>query len=450
MAKNAISAATTTLALPVTMKAFQQLAVAIGPDIALCVRGRHAVGKSEGVHQAAEKIRSDFYLDPENCKRATEALKTERSVRNRLKEANVDVWHYDLGIPVVERRLSQMTEGDIIGLPFESVDKRGTKFKPVDWVNYACDFPVMLFLDERNRALPGVKQAVFQMLDSKAFYGNIFNDETRIVVAENTGGSYEVNQTDPAEVSRAATVELIPTKEEWIDYAKTRCNPALIDFIRQNPTKLEWTEEYEENKKYADRRSWFKLDKALVANNCYADPRGHLFYIIAGSMIGTEIAQEFKQFCIDYKTKVVTVEDVLTDWASAKEVLMKNAGMKVVPNDKYLSMSDKLSDFLKTNKINEMQAINLTLYMIDAPAEIRVALNTAIVKIPTNTMIVNKYARQVLLATTNIQSLDLTSLKEKLTKELETKRVQAGLSASTKEDNSKVAVESTGRGAKKS
>ena len=49
---------------------------------------------------------------------------------------------------------------------------------------------------------------------------------------------------------------------------------------------------------------------------------------------------------------------------------MKNAGMKVVPNDKYLSISDKLSDYLKANKINEMQAINLTLYMIDAPAEI--------------------------------------------------------------------------------
>ena len=52
------------------------------------LRGRHGIGKSEVVHQIAEK----------------------------------------LGLPVVERRASQMTEGDLVGLPSISNDR--TSFNP--------------------------------------------------------------------------------------------------------------------------------------------------------------------------------------------------------------------------------------------------------------------------------------------------------------------------------
>ena len=42
----------------------------------------------------------------------------------------------EVGLPVIDRRLSQMTEGDIIGLP-ELVDGV-TRFAPVDWLIRAC------------------------------------------------------------------------------------------------------------------------------------------------------------------------------------------------------------------------------------------------------------------------------------------------------------------------
>lgn len=406
------------LALPVNMSGFQQLALALGSKVPLCVRGRHAVGKSEGVHQAASKMRSDFYKDEANCKRVTEALKGERAMVDMLREHNVSVWSYDMGLPVVERRLSQMTEGDIIGLPFEALNGRGTQFKPVDWLINSCEFPVMLFLDERNRALPGVKQAVFQLLDSKAFYGHVLHEETRTIVAENTGETYEVNQTDPAEVSRAATIELTPTVDEWIEYAKTKCNPALVDYIRHNPNDLEWRDAFEENKKYPDRRAWFKLDAILRDNACYEDPRKHLFYLIAGSMVGVEIAAKFKTFCIEYKNKIVTAGDVLSDWEAAKKHLIANAGMKVVPNDKFMQLGEKLGDYLKVNKVTEEQAMNLTLFMIDCTPEIRMSFNTSINKIPANIAIINKYARQVIVASTNVANSQLGELREDISKKL--------------------------------
>ena len=50
------------------------------------------------------------------------------------------------GLPVVERRASQMTEGDLVGLP--SVEGNRTSFNPPDWFKQACEEPVCLFLDE--------------------------------------------------------------------------------------------------------------------------------------------------------------------------------------------------------------------------------------------------------------------------------------------------------------
>ena len=65
----------------------------------------------------------------------------------------------NLDIPLIDRRLAQMTEGDIIGLP-ELVDGV-TRFAPVDWLLRACREPVVLLLDEPNRATTEVQQCAF-------------------------------------------------------------------------------------------------------------------------------------------------------------------------------------------------------------------------------------------------------------------------------------------------
>ena len=83
------------------------------------VRGRHGVGKSQVVYQFASNA----------------------------------------GLPVVERRASQMTEGDLLGLP--STDGNVTSWNPPEWFKTACETPVVLFLDEVDRATPEVRQGIF-------------------------------------------------------------------------------------------------------------------------------------------------------------------------------------------------------------------------------------------------------------------------------------------------
>ena len=226
-------------AQPVDMQQFQSLLTDLSPDISVCVRGRHAIGKSEGVYQAAEKLKNDLYKDEERCATVVKAF----GGAIKTSGGYVTEWSYDLGTPVVERRLSQMTEGDIIGLPFregeDTFSETGarltfasTQFKPCDWLIISAEFPVLLFLDERNRALPGVKQAVFQLTDSKAFYGTNLHPQTRIAIAENVGGDYQVEACDAAEVSRCATVHLVPPVEEFLAYIKGKVHPLMLEFLR--------------------------------------------------------------------------------------------------------------------------------------------------------------------------------------------------------------------------
>ena len=169
-------------ALPVGMKNFKLLLKSVSPDTSVCVRGRHAVGKSEGVYQAAAQMRCDVYKNAEFCADMVKAMGGEHNAGVRHADGGRKTeWTYEDGLPVMERRLSQMTEGDTIGLPFQG--PHGTQFKACDWLILCCEFPALLFLDERNRALDGVKQSVFQLCDSKTFYGNTLHSETRVVIA---------------------------------------------------------------------------------------------------------------------------------------------------------------------------------------------------------------------------------------------------------------------------
>ena len=125
------------------------------------IRGRHGVGKSEVVYMIAEQRE----------------------------------------LPVVERRASQMTEGDLVGLP--STDGNTTSFNPPDWFKTACDNPVVLFLDEVDRATIEVRQGIFELTDSRKLNGHVLHKDTLIFAAVNGGehgDQYQVGEMDPAEL----------------------------------------------------------------------------------------------------------------------------------------------------------------------------------------------------------------------------------------------------------
>lgn len=369
--------------IKVGMVDLQRLLASFSPEIAVCIRGRHAVGKSEGTYQAAALMRDDFYKNAEHVARYK--------------------WTYDEGLPVIERRLSQLTEGDLTGMPDMDAGRKSTVFKPCDWLIDACERPVLLFLDERNRALEGVKQAVFQLMDSRAFYGHKLHPGTHVVVAENVGDLYNVQQCDPAEVSRAATVELDPSIDEWLKYAAQpgKCDRLTVDFIAANKGFLEFDPHdasktkkvFEPNKKYPDRRSWFKLDRQLQSTKLIENPADPLFYIMAASMVGIEAALAFVDFAKNYERQV-SLKDILTDWKAAKSKMGGN-----VSAAKFLEIAKKLETFLTSNKVTNDQAKQIGLFMHDAPAEPRMVTWSFIQKNSANLFKIHPHVDELMVRT---------------------------------------------------
>ena len=245
----------------------------------ILLRGRHGVGKSEVVYQIAR----------------------------------------NLGLPVVERRASQMTEGDLLGLPASATatigGKRATTWDAPDWFLTACAGPVVLFIDEIDRATTEVRQGFFELTDSRKINGHTLHEDTLIFAAVNGGehgSSYQVGEMDPAELDRWTVFDVEPTVEDWLAWAKDNVAGEVWDFINQNVKHLEHKGDFEPNKVYPSRRSWKRFNDCLVASDLLAAfaRGGTVIHQLACGFVGFEAAVAFNDFLAKYDRQV-TVEDVL-------------------------------------------------------------------------------------------------------------------------------------------
>ena len=256
--------------MAVDFKTFVSLAPAVSAArLPVLLRGRHGIGKSQVVYQLASV----------------------------------------LGLPVIERRASQMTEGDLVGLP--SIEGNRTTFNPPDWFKMACEEPAVLFLDEVDRATLEVRQGIFELTDSRKLNGHNLHPDTLIFAAINGGEhgeSYQVNEMDPAELDRWSVWDIEPTTEDWLAWGKDNVDGLIWDFINQNRGHLEHTADIEPNKRYPSRRSWKRLNDVLVqADALEASPA---MFNLAQSFVGFEAAVALNDFAKNYE-RVVTVEQLL-------------------------------------------------------------------------------------------------------------------------------------------
>jgi len=272
-----------------TIKHFTEAAIHIPHNISVMVCGEHGIGKSEIIKQLCSELHS--------------------------RECRTDEFRY------LDRRLSQMTEGDLLGLPI--IEGPSTKFLPPDFILEACNYPCYLMLDELNRATPGVMAAVFQLALDRELNGYKLHPKTRVYTAINTGSVYTVNDIDPALLDRFWVINLKPSVPEWITWAKDRLHPSMVSFFKaSNYSKfLDPGKEIEEGEVSTSRRSWVRLDSVLKSSGLYEQPEKSAFFTIVYGFVGTEAAVAFTSHV---KTKSnFTPDDVLTSWSSKKDEFSK-------------------------------------------------------------------------------------------------------------------------------
>ena len=274
---------------------------------------------------------------------------------------------------VVERRASQMTEGDLVGLP--SIDGNSTTFNPPDWFKAACDRPVVLFLDEVDRATLEVRQGIFELTDSRKLNGHTLHPDTLVFAAVNGGehgAQYQVGEMDPAELDRWTVFDIEPSVEDWLTWAKeSQVSDEIWNFINQNRNHLEHTDDFEPNKVYPSRRSWERLDKCLTQADLLKEA-SPVLYNLTSAFVGFEAAVAFNDFVLNYDRQVTT-DDILIHGNFAK---VADFGI----ND-HTAIIDKFeAEETFHNELDQELVNNLARYFVMLPSEVAMKLWTVMGK----------------------------------------------------------------------
>lgn len=171
------------------------------------------------------------------------------------------------GMKVVALFLGQMSDpGDLIGLPDKSGEK--TIFRPPYWFP-TDDKPIVLFLDELNRARPEVLQTIMDLALNRKLAGRQLPEGSRVISAVNEGEEYQLTDLDPALVSRFNVFRFEPSVEEWLLWAKGKdVDLRVINFISENGQWLDGDPNMTEGEdtgldKTPDRRAWKRVSDVI-------------------------------------------------------------------------------------------------------------------------------------------------------------------------------------------
>lgn len=170
-------------------------------------------------------------------------------------------------LKVVTLFLGQMSDpGDLIGLPHYDESTGLTTFSPPYW--FPIDGkPIVLFLDELNRARPEILQTIMDLALNKKLAGRPLPQGSRIVSAVNAGDEYQLTDLDPALVSRFNIYTFNPSSDEWLKWAaKKGFDSRILHYIKLKPNRLDCyrVDEEESNlTKTPDRRAWEKVNDIL-------------------------------------------------------------------------------------------------------------------------------------------------------------------------------------------
>ena len=256
------------------------------------------------------------------------------------------------GMKVVTLFLGQMADpGDIIGIPskVEKQDAEGkatsrTDFTPPSWFPQDGQ-PIVLFLDELNRARPEILQTVMDLTLNRKLAGKALPEGSHVISAVNDGDEYQLTDLDPALVSRFNIYEFKPTVEEWLNWAVSqKLDERVINFIQDNPTWLDGdTKEYRGLEKSADRRAWKHVSDVMLKVDDIKDIHKR---IIAG-IVGAGAAAAFIQSA--QQRHAITGKDLLLKYDKTMKTVEK------YQLHEYAILNESVFRFLENTNINERE-----------------------------------------------------------------------------------------------
>ena len=225
------------------------------------------------------------------------------------------------GMPVVALFLGQMSDpGDLIGIPTKNEASGKTDFMPPYW--FPLDGkPIVLFLDELNRARPEILQTIMDLALNRTLAGRKLPEGSRIISAVNAGDQYQLTDLDPALVSRFNIVNFRPTVQEWLLWArKADVDSRVTDFIQENQVWLDKDPDAKEGEdtgldKTPDRRGWKRVSD--IIRHC--DELNPLMTKAISAVVGPKASSAFVSNAAN--RKIVSGREVLMNFDKVREKL---------------------------------------------------------------------------------------------------------------------------------
>lgn len=257
------------------------------------------------------------------------------------------------GYEYVDRRLSQMESGDLLGLP--DLSNGRTTFCTPEWLPTDPEAKVIIFLDELNRARPDVLQGIFQLVLDRELGSYKLPENCYVLTAvnPNTDDYHVTNIFDKALQDRFCHIKLTPTMEEFLSYSKqdASLDQNVISFLQAR-------EEVVEDSKLVgfsiertpSRRSWTTAAR-LVKLGIPSD----LFIEGVGGLVGMPNAVAFQTWLQENETKAFSASEIMNDFKKIKKKAAEYADSKNGRHDILTQSLDNVSMEIQTNYKNVSQ-----------------------------------------------------------------------------------------------
>src|SRR5262249_48906663 len=208
----------------------------------------------------------------------------------------------ELGIGYIVRDLSLMEPPDLVGMP--KSDGKVTRYLPPAFL--PTDGKGLLVFEELNRCPSYMRGPCLQLLTARCLNDYQLPKGWLPVAAINPADAdYEVEELDPALLSRFTCVRVVPDKKEWLAWGEARgLHQDVLGYVASDPKIFSDT----------NPRSWTKVSRHLRAAEEEGAAKNILEAAVAGC-VGTERAVAFHKHRKGVVETPPTAKELLGDYA---------------------------------------------------------------------------------------------------------------------------------------
>lgn len=296
------------------------------------------------------------------------------------KSQSIKQYAEENGLEFIDRRLSQIESGDLLGLP--DVSGEVTQYKLPNWLPRDPKSKGILFLDEINRARRDVLQGVFQLVLDRQLGDYTLPAGWQVISAVNPNtDDFDVTDVfDKALTDRFLHIKLTPTTEEFLMYAKTKTNvsQSYINFLQLNEDKIENTKLASFSlEREPSRRSSLKAAELIDL-----DLPSDLFVEGVGGLVGMTTAVAYQTWLVENDVKPFSGAEIAKKYDKIKDKITAYTDPMTGRHDVIQASYDNLFAYISENykKIKDNETDNILTFLESTPKDLAFAFCDKLLK----------------------------------------------------------------------